>query len=171
MITRFGALHSPDIQAPDKYLKRILPNSTNFFYKPLKSNILTCLDPFGPHIWNIQTRFSKKMKQCHFFWILSRFVRCMITRISAPDVADIQTSRIFCEHIHLIIRKLSTGRWSKKVFQKIRKKLQLNIGIFSHLSINYHKKCSLLSAACKNICRLRKYTFKVFIGCLNIRGI
>ena len=52
-----------------------------------------------------------------------------------------------------------------------RKKLQLNIGIFSHLSINYHKKFSLFSAACKNFCRVRKYTFKVFIRCLNIRAI
>ena len=132
------------------------------------------LELLGP-IWtpNLERpdKVFQKMKQCHFFWILSRFVRCMITRISAPDVADIETSRIYSEHIHLISRKLSTGRWSKNFFQKIRKKLQLNIGIFSHLSINYHKKCSLLSAACKKICRVRKYTFKVFIRCLNIRGI
>ena len=38
MITRFSALDSPDIQAPDKYLKGILPNSTNFFRHIVFSN-------------------------------------------------------------------------------------------------------------------------------------
>ena len=120
MITKFRALDSPDIQAPDTYLKVILPNSTNF----LQAAEVKYLDLLGP-IWtpNLERpdKVSKKMKLCHFFWILSRFVRSMITRISAPDVAGIETSRIYSEHIHLISRKLSTGRWSKNFFKKIER--------------------------------------------------
>ena len=46
MITRFSALDSPDINAPDKYLKRILPNSTKF----LQAAEVKYLDLLGP-VW------------------------------------------------------------------------------------------------------------------------
>ena len=122
---------------------------------------MTCLEQFGPQIWNVQTRFSKKFKKCHFFWILSRFVLCMITKISASDAADIEAPHKYSEHIHLISRKVSTDRWSQKCFRKIRKKLQLNIGIFNHLSIKYDKKCSFTIAACKKFYRVRKYCIRL----------
>ena len=43
MITRFDGLDRPDIQAPDKYLKRMLPNSTRLHASEVTEHLLAYL--------------------------------------------------------------------------------------------------------------------------------
>ena len=169
MITRFGALDSPDIQAPDKYLKRILPNSTKFFTGHSSQISWLARTHLDPKFETSRRGFQKKWNNVTFpefyvdsfvvwYWELVCLMRLTLRHL-------IYTRNIFIWSLENYLLAAEVN-----FFRKIRKKLQLNIGIFSHLSIKYAKKCSFTSG-CKIFHRVRKYTFNVFIKFLNTRAI
>ena len=105
-----------------------LINTLNIYFRTLQNFLqvaevkyLDLLGSIGTPNSELPDKVFKKIKKFHFFWILCRFVRCMITWISASDGADIETPHIYSEHIHLISRKLSTDRWSQNFFEKFER--------------------------------------------------
>ena len=62
MVTRVGALESPDLQAPSRYIEHIYVRPLENFYGPMTLKLWSFLAKVRPQPLNLQQIFSKILK-------------------------------------------------------------------------------------------------------------
>ena len=98
MVTRVGALESPDLQAPSRYLEHILSSSRNF----LRVAEVKTFEFFGRSqalTSELSAKFFKKFKIFYFFRLLKRSVSCLTTRVDALESPDLHVPSRYLKHI------------------------------------------------------------------------
>ena len=118
LTTRVGALESPDLQAPSRYLEHILSSSRKFFTGRWSQNFRVFWPKSDPNLW-IFSQVCQKTHFFNFFRLLKRSVCCLTKRVGALESPDLQVPSRYLEHILSTSRKFFTGHWSQSFFEKV----------------------------------------------------